>query len=115
MNLDFSPEDLAFRDEVRAFIADNYPERLREFGGDRENLTKEDMLSWHRTLAKKGWVAPSWPKQYGGGEAEDRRRARPIPRGSIMRHAGIDELDAPAGRDLGAGVARQRGEELGKA
>src|SRR5690606_31495512 len=28
--------------------------------------SKEDMLSWHRILARKGWVAPSWPKEYGG-------------------------------------------------
>ena len=66
MNLDFSPEDLAFRDEVRAFIAQNYPAGLREKQEEGEEMAKEDFLSWHRVLAKKGWVAPAWPKQYGG-------------------------------------------------
>ncbi len=65
MDLQFSPEDIAFRDEVRAFIADNYPAGLRGKGG-REDLSKEDILSWHRILARKGWVAPAWPKEYGG-------------------------------------------------
>ncbi len=66
MNLDFSPEDLAFRDEVRAFIAENYPAGLREKQEEGEEMAKEDFLSWHRTLAKKGWVAPAWPEKYGG-------------------------------------------------
>ena len=65
MDLQFSPEDIAFRDEVRAFIAENYPASLRGKGG-REDLTKEELLSWHRILARKGWVAPAWPKEYGG-------------------------------------------------
>ena len=66
MNLDFSPEDLAFRDEVRAFVAENYPEHLRAKSDEGEELSKEDFLSWHKVLAKKGWVAPSWPKEWGG-------------------------------------------------
>ncbi|MFC3079572.1 acyl-CoA dehydrogenase family protein [Phenylobacterium terrae] len=66
MNLDYSAEDLAFRDEVRAFIAENYPADLRRKQDAREPLTKEDQLSWHKVLAKKGWVAPGWPKELGG-------------------------------------------------
>ena len=66
MDLDFSPEDLAFRAEVRQFLAEAYPKALRDKQARGEELGKEDHLSWHRTLAKKGWIAPSWPKQYGG-------------------------------------------------
>ncbi len=66
MNLDFSPEDLAFREDVRGFIADTYPAVLRGKQMDRRELDKEDFLSWHRILAHKGWVAPNWPKDYGG-------------------------------------------------
>ncbi|MCH8684524.1 acyl-CoA dehydrogenase family protein [Pedomonas mirosovicensis] len=65
MNLKFSPEDEAFRQEVRAFIAENYPEVLRG-AESTEELSKEEVLSWHRVLAKKGWIAPNWPKEYGG-------------------------------------------------
>ncbi len=66
MNLDFSAEDLAFRDEVRDFIAENYPAQLRGKQDEGDELTKEDFLSWHKVLAKKGWVAPAWPVEYGG-------------------------------------------------
>ena len=66
MNLDFSPEDAAFREEVRAFIAENYPKDLRAKQDSGEPLGKDDYLAWHKVLAKKGWVAPSWPKAFGG-------------------------------------------------
>jgi alkylation response protein AidB-like acyl-CoA dehydrogenase len=66
MNLDFSPEDLAFRDEVRAFIDENYPAHLKGKRVNEDSFQKEDYTSWHRILAKKGWIAPSWPKEFGG-------------------------------------------------
>ena len=66
MNLEFSPEDLAFQSEVRAFIAENYPASLRGKQDEGDELAKQDFLSWHRVLAKKGWVAPAWPLEYGG-------------------------------------------------
>ena len=65
MNLEFSPEEIAFRDEVRAFIDANYPARLKSVGM-REDLSKADMLAWHKILGKKGWSAPAWPVEYGG-------------------------------------------------
>ena len=66
MDLDFSPEDNAFREEVRAFLAENYPAELREKQRSENALTREDYLSWHRILAKRGWSAVSWPKEWGG-------------------------------------------------
>src|ERR1700756_2907663 len=65
MELKLSPADAAFRDEVRAFIADNYPAEMR-VPNPETDLTKEQMLLWHRILHKKGWIAPLWPKEYGG-------------------------------------------------
>ena len=67
MDMRFSPEELAFRDEVREFIASNYPQELK--GGTRRSrgeMSKEDILRWHRILYKKGWVVPHWPVEYGG-------------------------------------------------
>ncbi len=66
MDLDFSPEDNAFRAEVRAFLAENYPAELRDKQRHENALSREDYLSWHRILAKKGWSAISWPKEWGG-------------------------------------------------
>ena len=65
MNLEFSPEEVAFRAEVRAFIDENYPEELKEIGS-REDLTRDQFLAWHKVLGKKGWAAPAWPEKYGG-------------------------------------------------
>ncbi|HCX66934.1 acyl-CoA dehydrogenase family protein [Parvibaculum sp.] len=64
MDMRFSPEEMTFRDEVREFIANNYPEELR--GARRGEMSKEDILKWHRILYKKGWVVPHWPVEYGG-------------------------------------------------
>jgi alkylation response protein AidB-like acyl-CoA dehydrogenase len=66
MDLEFSPEEIAFRAEARAFIAENYPAELRGKQDEGDELGKEDFLSWHRVLAKKGWIAPAWPVEYGG-------------------------------------------------
>ncbi len=65
MDMEFNAQDLAFRDEVRAFIAENHPDMgAKKDAG--EEMSKEDFLSWHRILHGKGWVAPAWPVEYGG-------------------------------------------------
>jgi alkylation response protein AidB-like acyl-CoA dehydrogenase len=66
MDLNYSPEELAFRDEVRAWLTANLPADLRDKVARYEELSREDLLGWHRILAKKGWVAPAWPKEWGG-------------------------------------------------
>src|SRR4030088_2749332 len=65
MELSLSTEDAAFRDEVRAFIAENYPQEMR-VANPETDLTKEQMLLWHRILHKKGWLPPLGAKEYGG-------------------------------------------------
>ncbi len=66
MDLNYSSEELAFRDEVRAWLGTNLPSDLREKVSGYEHLSRDDLLRWHRILAKKGWVAPAWPKEWGG-------------------------------------------------
>ncbi|MGE3246503.1 MAG: acyl-CoA dehydrogenase, partial [Beijerinckiaceae bacterium] len=58
--------DAAFRAEVRQWLADNLPERLRNLP---TRPSPEDAQWWHKKLYERGWVAPAWPKQYGGMEA----------------------------------------------
>jgi alkylation response protein AidB-like acyl-CoA dehydrogenase len=62
MDLNYSPEELSFRDEVRDWLAKNLPPELK----DKSHLSRDELLRWHRILAKKGWVAPAWPKEWGG-------------------------------------------------
>ena len=65
MDMEFNAQDLAFRDEVRNFIAENHPDMSAKKDAGEE-MSKEDFLSWHRILHAKGWVAPAWPVEYGG-------------------------------------------------
>ena len=62
MDLNYSAEELAFRDQVRAWLAANLPPELKDQG----HFSKEELLRWHRILAKQGWVAPAWPREWGG-------------------------------------------------
>jgi pimeloyl-CoA dehydrogenase large subunit len=66
MDLNYSPEELAFRDSVRAWLRQNLPGDLRDKVAAYSELSRDDLLRWHRILAKQGWVAPSWPKEWGG-------------------------------------------------
>lgn len=66
MDLNYHPDDLAFRDQVRQFIAANLPADLRHKVLNHKRLSKQDYQLWHRILAKQGWVASGWPVEYGG-------------------------------------------------
>ncbi len=66
MDLNYSAEELAFRDDVRAWLRANLPADLREKGERYAHLSKDDLLRWHKILAQKGWVAPAWPREWGG-------------------------------------------------
>jgi alkylation response protein AidB-like acyl-CoA dehydrogenase len=66
MELAYSPEELGFRDEVRAFIAQELPESARAHGGRWPHWSKDDVVAWQRILNRKGWAVPHWPVEHGG-------------------------------------------------
>jgi alkylation response protein AidB-like acyl-CoA dehydrogenase len=66
MDLNYSAEEVAFRDEARSWLQAHLPAELTEKVSSYAHLSKEDLLRWHRILAKKGWVAPAWPREWGG-------------------------------------------------
>jgi alkylation response protein AidB-like acyl-CoA dehydrogenase len=68
MDLAFSKDDIAFRDEVRRFIDENFDAELRAKMAQSKNgyLDKDGQLKWQRALYKRGWAAPNWPAEYGG-------------------------------------------------
>ena len=68
MDLALSREDEAFQDEVRRFLDENLTEDLREAGRKTGGVFADFAagLRWHRVLARRGWSAPSWPKEHGG-------------------------------------------------
>ena len=102
--VDFSDTDseAAFRAAARRFVEERHPERLTDdnrysatlgglsVGRLSEAERKEEMRPWREALVERGWIAPAWPKKYGGanlttmeqfilGEVFAETRATPIP------------------------------------
>jgi alkylation response protein AidB-like acyl-CoA dehydrogenase len=65
MDIQLTPNDVAFRDEVRAFLKEKLSDRIRSaiVGG---HIDKDTMIEWQKMLYEQGWIAPGWPKEYGG-------------------------------------------------
>jgi len=74
MDLNYSPGQLAFRDEVRAFVRANLPHELARKVIEHKHLDKDDYLRWQRILHAQGWIAPHWPTEHGGCEWDAVRR-----------------------------------------
>jgi alkylation response protein AidB-like acyl-CoA dehydrogenase len=68
MELAYTPDEQVFREEVRRFINDNLPANIKDKVLTGKSLGREDFLRWHRILYRRGWVAPNWPKEYGGAD-----------------------------------------------
>ncbi len=66
MNVNLTEQDLAFRDEVRKFLAEKYPADIREKRDHSIALSREEMVRWQKVLHEQGWFAVNWPPEYGG-------------------------------------------------
>jgi alkylation response protein AidB-like acyl-CoA dehydrogenase len=66
MDLNFTPEELAFRHEVRDWVHQNLPEDIAHKVRHALRLSKEDHQRWARILGARGWLAWGWPRQFGG-------------------------------------------------
>lgn len=64
MDLEFSAEEIAFRDEVRLWMHENAPKDDSPLLGIPSE--KEAQFNWERRLGKKGWLAYQWPEEFGG-------------------------------------------------
>ena len=67
MDVKFTEEDLAFRDEVRTFFEEEYDFDLaKQVFNDKSGNYKSAIVAWQKKLHKKGWIAPGWPIEFGG-------------------------------------------------
>ena len=66
MELHYTADEQAFRDEVRAFLRDKLPAELAAKVKGRKHLSKDDFVRWQKILSDQGWLAVHWPKEYGG-------------------------------------------------
>ncbi len=66
MDLNFTAEEMAFRDEIRAWVAANLPKDISHKVHNALHLTRVDMQRWAKILGKQGWHGWGWPKEFGG-------------------------------------------------
>ena len=95
MDLTFTPEEIAFRKEVRDFFKEHLPDDIRQKGLQGLHAGKDDLVRWTRILNKKGWAVSHWPKEYGGTGWS-----------AVQQYIFLDELQqAPAPSPLPFGVS----------
>jgi len=66
MDLSYSAEEQAFRNEVRSWLAAHLPADIRDKVTQYRGLSKDDIVRWHKILAAQGWSVPHWPVEWGG-------------------------------------------------
>ncbi len=66
MDLNYTPEQQAFRAEIRAWLDANLPKDLQEKAQKSLRYTKDDLQRWAKILGKEGWHGVAWPKKFGG-------------------------------------------------
>jgi pimeloyl-CoA dehydrogenase large subunit len=66
MDLRFTPEEIAFRDEARTFMQKALPAPIRQKMIEGRRLAKDDLVTWQRILNANGWAVPHWPVEWGG-------------------------------------------------
>ncbi len=66
MDLAFTPEEQAFRAEIRAWVRAHLPPELAHKVHHALRLSRDDLQGWARILGRKGWLASGWPKAFGG-------------------------------------------------
>ena len=66
MDLAFTPEEQKFREEIRAWVAENLPKEISHKVHNALELTRDDLQRWAKILGKRGWLGYGWPKEFGG-------------------------------------------------
>ena len=66
MDINFSDADNQFRQEVKDYLENKYPKHVKEKQNNGEQLTKQDMIDYHKSLYEQGWAGYNWPVEYGG-------------------------------------------------
>jgi acyl-CoA dehydrogenase len=68
MDLTFTPQELAFQQEVRQFLADHLPPHIVAATANNSSVFVEQdiALEWQAILVEKGWAVPQWPTEHGG-------------------------------------------------
>ena len=85
MDLRLTSDELAFRDEVRAFFRTEVPADIRRKVSEGRHLSRDEIVHCHRRLHARGWATPHWPREWGGQDWSP-----------VQRHVFNDEMQAAA-------------------
>jgi alkylation response protein AidB-like acyl-CoA dehydrogenase len=96
MDLTFGSDDLAFRDDVRAFIDSSLAPGLRAKLAQGRHPAKAEQVAWQRRLDAQGWGAPAWPVEWGGTGWSVTRR--------FLFQQEMELAPAPPGNTSGTGM-----------
>ena len=66
MDLNFTPEEQAFRQQIRSWVAEHLPKDISHKVHNALRLSKDDLQRWAKILGRQGWHGWAWPKQFGG-------------------------------------------------
>lgn len=111
MEMNYSADDIAFRDEVRAFLNTSLQSSLAEKVRLGLPLSKAEYEHWHALLNAQGWLAPNWPREFGGAQWGAVKRhifdeecalanaPRTVPFGLMMLGPVLHEFGSPAQQD----------------
>ena len=120
MDLNFTPEEQAFREQIRAWVAENLPKDISNKVHNALRLSKDDLQRWAKILGAKGWLGYGWPKEFGGPgwDAIERHlfeeecalagAPRIVPFGPVMVAPVIMAFGTPAQRVAGGSRPQQQ-------
>ena len=66
MDLNFTPQERAFRAEARRFFRDEIPQSIRDKTIEGRELGREELVHAQRIMNARGWAVPHWPPEWGG-------------------------------------------------
>ncbi len=115
MDLRDTPEEAAFRAELRAWLADNLPEELQGHRGGALRFEGPEMREWSRSLHEAGYVGLTWPQEYGGGGAPYTHQAiflEELARAEAPPHIGVIGIGMAGPTIIAHGTEEQKARYL---
>ena len=115
MNLRDTPEEAAFRVELRAWLEENLPAGLQGHRGGATRFEGPEMRQWSRALCEAGYVGLTWPEEYGGGGASYTHQAiflEEMARAEAPPHIGVIGLGMAGPTIMAHGTEEQKARYL---
>jgi alkylation response protein AidB-like acyl-CoA dehydrogenase len=79
VDLRYTDEEVAFRDEIRGFLRANIPADIRKRIGEGRHIGREDFVKCQQIMNANGLATPNWPVAYGGKDWTPMQRYIPSP------------------------------------